>query len=215
MAAAHSSSDGLILPAARNNVPRGVPLVRALLAQIVAALVVTAYLQIPGEPAVRPLLLQAVAAALIGQALRLPYWWLPINAVFVPAALALSGSGVAPGWFLIAFALLLVLFWNTYRTRVPLYLSSERACARLAELIPKGSKVRVLDLGCGFGGVLRALRAVRPQAQIVGFELAPLPSCLAKLRMRKDSQSRVERRDFWDEDLSQYDVVYVRCRCHA
>jgi hypothetical protein len=210
MPAAHSSSnDELILAADERTAPRGVPLVRALLAQIAAGILVAVYLEIPGEQPVNPLLLQAVLAALTGQALRLPYWWLPINAAFVPAALVLRDAGVAPMWFLLAFAVLLIVFWNTYRTRVPLYLSSRHACARLAELIPQGAPVRLLDLGCGFGGVLSMLRSLRPAAYIVGLELAPLPSWLAKLRMRKDGASRVERRDFWDEDFSQYDIVYA------
>jgi hypothetical protein len=208
MRAAHSS-DGLIFTPVARKAPRGVPLPRALLAQVAAALLVAAYMQIPGNQLVNPILFQAIAAALLGHLLRLPYWWLPINAAFVPAALALSGAGVAPVWFLMAFAVLLVLFWNTHRTRVPLYLSSERACARLAELVPQGAPLRILDLGCGFGGVLRTLRALRPHSHVVGLELAPLPSWLAKLRMRKDSASRVERRDFWDEDLSQYELVYA------
>src|SRR5689334_22222830 len=153
--AAAQGSDALMWKPDAARASRGVPLLRAMLAQIAAALLVAGYLQLVDKPSVSPLVIQAIAAAAIGQALRLPYWWLPINAAFVPAAVAVRSLVVSPLWFLAAFGLLLVIFWNTYRTRVPLYLSSRTACARLARLLPSGTGVRVLDLGCGFGGVMR------------------------------------------------------------
>jgi SAM-dependent methyltransferase len=188
---------------------RGVPLVRALIAQVTAALAVALYVRFAPEAPVHPLVVQALVAGAAGQAMRLPLWWLPINAAFVPAAVAARSLAISPAWFLAAFAVLLIVFWNTFRTRVPLYLSSSRACERLAQLIPADANARVLDLGCGFGGVMLALRRLRPGLRIVGLELAPLPTCLARLRLRGDANSTVERRDFWGEDFSGYDVVYA------
>ena len=206
---AMQSSEELIWAPRAAEPARGVPLVRALLAQLAAGLIVAAYMQLVSRPPVHPLLVEGIAAAVMGQALRLPYWWLPINAAFIPAAVSLRGLSISPLWFLAAFAALLIVFWSTYRTRVPLYLSSERACERLAQLIPLDASARFLDLGCGFGGVMLALRRLRPKLQIAGLEVAPLPSWLARMRLRGDACSAVHRKDFWEEDFSGYDVVYA------
>jgi SAM-dependent methyltransferase len=203
------SSEQLVWVPGATRSARGVPLLRALLAQGVGAIAVFAYTQLGTEVPVHPLLVHGLVAGIAGQLMRLPLWWLPINTAFVPAAAALRSLAIAPAWFFAAFALLSILFWNTFRTRVPLYLSSARACERLAQMIPAGADARVLDLGCGFGGVLLALRRLRPQLRVVGLELAPLPSCLAKLRTRGDANSTVQRKDFWKEDFGAYDVVYA------
>jgi SAM-dependent methyltransferase len=76
-------------------------------------------------------------------------------------------------------------------------------------MLPADATARILDLGCGFGGVMLALRRLRPAVRLVGLELAPLPAWLARLRLRRDANSTVRRRDFWDEDFSDYDVVYA------
>src|SRR3954447_6746443 len=204
-----ASNDELTWTPPAPNGGRGVPLVRALIAQIVAGVAAALYTQLDIPAPVHPLLVQSVVAVTAGQALRLPLWWLPINAAFVPAAVAVRTLSISPVWFLAAFAVLLIFFWNTSRTRVPLYLSSARACERLAQLLPVDGHARVLDLGCGFGGVMLALRRLRPQLAIVGLELAPLPSWLAHLRVRGDAKSTVARRDFWQEDFGGYDVVYA------
>jgi energy-coupling factor transporter transmembrane protein EcfT len=191
-------------PAARAR--RLPPIALALAAQGLAALIVLA------SPLQQPwpaLLVQGVIAAVLGHRTGLPRWWLPINLVFAPAALWLHGLALAPEWFLAIFALLALLFWTTFRTRVPLFLSSGEACARLQGLLPVRPGLRVIDLGCGFGDVLRGLAPGRPDASFVGAELAPLPALIAWLRTRKLPNARVERRDFWNTRLGAYDVVYA------
>jgi len=160
-------------------------------------------------PLVAIALIEGVAAAAIGSMLRLPAWWLPINVLFLPAALLVREAQIAPVWHLIGFSLLALLFWSTFRTRVPLYLSSVQACEHLIELIPAGGVARVLDLGCGFGGVMRRGARALPHAQFTGLELAPLPALIAWWRMRGARNAAVVRGDFWKHDLAGYDVVYA------
>ena len=154
-------------------------------------------------------LIEGVASAVIGRILRLPAWWLPINVLFLPAVLLVRNSELAPAWYLAGFCLLALFFWSTFRTRVPLYLSSVQACERLIALIPANGMARVLDLGCGVGGVMRRGARARPKTQFTGLELAPLPALVAWWRMRGVRNAAVVRGDFWKHDLAGYDVVYA------
>jgi SAM-dependent methyltransferase len=134
---------------------------------------------------------------------------LPLNLLFPPAALWLQRLHLDPLWFLGAFVCLLLLYWTTYRTRVPLFSSSAEACSAVADLLPQRSNLRVMDLGCGLGGVVRRVALTRPDAHVVGFELAPLPALVAWLRTRSLRNAQISRRDFWGVHLGAYDVVYA------
>jgi hypothetical protein len=187
------------------------PVVLALVAQLAAGATLLA-LRLSGAlqaPAPAMLIAHGLLAAALGACLRLPAWWLPINLLFIPAAVLLLECELPPAVFLGGFILLALLFWTTFRTRVPLYPSSREAGEKLAELVPQTAGVRVLDLGCGFGGLLQQLRALRPGAALEGVEIAPLPALVAWLRLRGLARCSVRRGDFWRKDLSQYDVVYA------
>ena len=112
--------------------------------------------------AVRPgLLLAALAqgalAALIGARLGLSVWWLPINLLFVPGLLLFRDLDV-PAWApLSGFALLLLLNWNAFGERVPLYLTGSQTERRLrARLAVLPTDFRLIDLGSGLAGTLVA-----------------------------------------------------------
>ncbi len=187
------------------------PVLVALVAQLAAgagllALRLSGALQAPG---LTLLVVQGLLAAALGACLRLPAWWIPLNFLFIPAAVAVHEWDLPPSLFLVGFVLLGLVFWTTFRTRVPLYLSSRDAGAKLAGLVPQAAGVRLLDLGCGFGGVLRQVAGLRPGARLEGVEIAPLPALVAWLRLRRLPQCRVRRADLWRLDLSQYDVVYA------
>jgi hypothetical protein len=183
----------------------------ALVAQLAAGAALLA-LRLSGAlhaPAPAMLIVQGVLAATLGACLRLPAWWIPLNFLFIPAAVAVHELDLPPTLFFMGFVLLALVFWTTFRTRVPLYLSSRDAGEKLAELVPQATGVRLLDLGCGFGGLLRQLGGLRPSARLEGVEIAPLPVLVAWLRLRGTPQCRVRRADLWRLDLSQYDVVYA------
>jgi hypothetical protein len=151
---------------------------------------------------------QGVLAAALGQALRLPRWWLPLNLLLVPAGYWLDGLALPPALFLTIFLALVLLFWTTHSTRVPLFLSSAEACEHLCQLLPSRHGLRFIDLGCGLGDVLARLAPIRRDVHFVGVEVAPLPALIAWLRNRR-ANARVFRRSFWNESLADYDVVYA------
>lgn len=196
--------------------PETAPLRAALLAQLGGAAAVGIFVLLlsrlaSADFAEIPLLLallQGGIAATISYRQGVPPWWVPIHLVFLPLAVLVQRAEIAPGWFLAGFALLFLVFWRTDKSRVPLYLSNRPTAAALAELLP-GRPCRVLDIGCGDGGLLRRLARARPDCRFVGIEYAPLPWLLAKLRCLGLANATVRFGDFWDEPLAAYDLVYA------
>jgi hypothetical protein len=152
---------------------------------------------------------QAGAAATSAHLLGSARWWLAIHLAFAPLLLAASRLGLAPGWYLAAFAALLLVYWSSYRTQVPLYLSNRRTVAAIAGLVPEDQPWRILDLGSGTGSLVRPLAAQRPLARCVGLESAPGPCWIARLLGRKLPNLTLKRADFWQHDWSDYDLVYA------
>ena len=150
-----------------------------------------------------------VLAALVGRMFGLPWWWAPINAVFAPAVIAAQYAGLAAWWYLGAFIALAAVYWTTFRTRVPLYLSSAEACDRLATLLPVDREFKFLDVGCGVGTVLASLAPRFAAGKFIGLEIAPLPFVVSWLRGRWSQRFETRRVDFWEENLAAYDVVYA------
>jgi len=148
-------------------------------------------------------------AALIGAAIGLPRWWLPINALFFPAIYALLSVDVPPAAYLAALALLLVCNVGAWSSRVPLFLSTTQAAAAVTTLLPRGRAFRLLDLGCGTGSFLMNVSQVRPDGRYTGVEIAPLPWLWSRLRAQRRDGVEVVWGDFWQNDLSEYDVVYA------
>jgi hypothetical protein len=184
------------------------PVLVALIAQLGAALVVMPLLD-AGALGLPAWSAHGALAAVLGALLGLPAWWVPINLGFVPGALWLQTAQLDATWFLLAFVGMTAVFWTTYRSRVPLYLSSREACEAIAALLPSDRPFRFVDLGCGFGGVLSALSARFPRGDFIGCEIAPLPAALARLRARVAARFRAARADLWTLDLSHYDVIYA------
>jgi hypothetical protein len=187
------------------------PALLALGAQIVALLAAAATaiaLQAAngsGLPLPVWMILAGVAAALLSRWLALPTWWQLINLAFLPLLWLALQSEIEPAWFLVGFVLLALTSLGAIRSRVPLYLSSPRAAAVLAERLPE--QAHLLDLGCGLGGPLTRLSVLRPDVTLAGVEAAPLNWLIARLRLLRRASIRMG--NLWDTDLSGHDVVYA------
>ena len=192
------------------------PLVIALLAQLLAAALVlgaaAALVAVAGVrfPPLALLAAQGAVAALLGARFGLAKWWIPLHLALPPATAAAMTLSV-PAWvYLALFILLLLVFWNAARERVPLYLSNRLTWSALAKLLPDRPDPAFLDAGSGLGGTLAYLARQRPRGCFTGIESAPLPFAFCWLRQRLlgPANVRVTCGDFWEEDLSRYDVVY-------
>jgi hypothetical protein len=148
-------------------------------------------------------------AALAAGLLRSAPWWLPIHFLFPPLLLLASRWQISPLWYLAGFILLLLFYWSSFRTQVPLYLSNRRTAEALAELIPPEETWRVLDLGSGTGSVVRRLARMRPAAHCVGIESAPAPLWISRLLGRGQSNLELLHGDFFAHPWQGCRLVYA------
>lgn len=196
-------------------VVRQYPAVLALCAQVGATLLIAVMLYLVAQVSTwRPTwlaagLMQGLLAALLAGYLGLSRWWCALNLLFVPALLLASGAPLPSWMFLGGFLLLLLLNWNSFGERVPLYLTGAGSRQQVAAVLKEQPKhFRFVDLGCGPAGMLLSLARQFPQARFVGVETAPLSFAIAWLRalLRPNCQIRYE--NLWRTDLSGFDVVY-------
>lgn len=191
------------------------PPVLALLLQIAAvALAGTAQVIAYRSGSALPLLAFAVLcgsiAALLSWLLQMDRWWLPIQFIFAPALVTTLTLSVSPGFFLAAFLLMLLVYWSTFRTQVPLYLSSNKVWLALESKLPD-TPFTFVDLGSGIGGVLTHLAQTHPHGHYHGIETAPLPFLWSWLRIKFGGYRNcsVHWGSLWHSDLSRYDVVFA------
>ncbi|MBI5430311.1 MAG: class I SAM-dependent methyltransferase [Nitrosomonadales bacterium] len=191
------------------------PSIIALLLQLAAfalAVLTLRLLDLHPAPLVFALLCGSLAAA-FSRIAGLARWWQLMQLLFVPALVLMLALNIPPEIFLAAFLILLVVYWSTFRTQVPLYLSSDKVWHALESRLPPPSPAtpgfRFIDLGSGLGGVLTHLAKARPDGHYSGVESAPLPFLWSWLRTRGYRNCEVRWGSLWDCDLAQYDAVFA------
>ncbi len=158
-------------------------------------------------------LLCGLLAAFFSHLAGLARWWLVIQLGFVPGLLGMLMLNIPPAYYLCAFLCLVLVYWSTFRTQVPLYLSSKQVWHALQGLMPP-AEFSFIDLGSGLGGVLTHLASARPDGHYSGIESAPLPLWLSWLRIKFGGyrNCKVYWGSIWDQslcNLANYDVVYA------
>ncbi|MDZ4202266.1 MAG: class I SAM-dependent methyltransferase [Gallionella sp.] len=189
------------------------PAVIALLLQLAAFFFAVLSVRVAGET-LHPLvfaLICGVFATAFSRLAGLARWWLLIQFSFAPALVLMLTLDIPSGFYLAVFLILLAVYWSTFRTQVPLYLSSNKVWCALEDLLPKKQGFRFADLGSGLGGVLTHLAGVRPDGRYFGVESAPLPLLWSWLRVKLGAhqQCAVRWGSLWDCDLAGYDVVFA------
>ncbi len=192
------------------------PSVAALLLQLCALLTALLFIRLTGiSPA--PLtvaVLSGLFAATLSHIAGLAFWWLLIQLLFAPALVLTLTLDIPPAFYLAAFLVMLLVYWSTFRSQVPLYLSSKKVWHTLEELLPPAEmnqSFTFMDIGSGMGGVLTHLAAKRPDGQYFGVENAPLPYFASRLRIAAGNHTNchVFWRSLWSCDLAPYDVVFA------
>lgn len=184
----------------------------ALTAQIVGLLLVSMLGSSGALPRLEPIglaCLQGICSASIALVLGSPRWWMAIHLGFMPAAVLATEANV-PSWIYgLGFITLMAIYWTSFRTQAPLFLSSRLAVHRVASWLPVDRPLRVLDVGSGTGAFVSRLAALRPGWHVHGIELAPAPFLLSRWLTRRQPNVTMTRSDYWRHDLAEYDVVYA------
>jgi len=150
-----------------------------------------------------------IVALLIASQTHQAWWWRLIHAVFAPLAWLVAELSIDPGWFLLAFFLMLLVYRGAITTQVPLYFSNTATANALAELLRGRSSKRFIDLGAGIGSVLRPLSMAVPDAQLTGIENAPATWLAGYLRTAGLRNCTWLWGDIRRISLADYDVVYA------
>lgn len=122
-------------------------------------------------------------------------------------------------WLGSLLALLLVftlfsIFVSTLRTGIPprpSHLAARSFLIKQAEQLLGSSSGQVLiDLGSGWGHLVVPLARRFPQHQIIGYEVSWVPWLVTQLlkKLLGLNNLQVYRKDFFQEDLSQADLVF-------
>jgi SAM-dependent methyltransferase len=116
--------------------------------------------------------------------------------------------------FGIVMALLLLSLRTIAITRVPVVAAGPATVAAALDLLDLEDGERFCEIGCGFGGVVRAARA-RADVHVLAFELNPAVAALAALRSFRDRKVRIRVQDARTADLCRPDAVYVFLMPHS
>lgn len=152
---------------------------------------------------------QAVVAAVVASALRCERWWIVIHLAFMPLVVAAQQLDISPAWYLTGFLLLVAVYWTSFRTRVPLFLTNGATTDAVARLIRDAAPLRIVDIGCGTGSMLVKLARHQPDCSLTGIECAPLPYALSRLRAIGLPNLHIMSGDFFAQSWRDYDLVYA------
>lgn len=79
----------------------------------------------------------------------------------------------------------------------------------MAEYIPVDVEVKIADLGCGGGGMARAMARHFKKAEIHGYELMTFPALMAKiLGVMTSRRIKIHNGNMLDADLTQFNAMY-------
>ena len=150
-------------------------------------------------------------AALVGWRFGLIRWWVAVQVGFPIAVVGALWLELPSYIWLALFVATLLVYWNSFRGGVPLYLSNKTTWLAIEALLPQRPGIRFIDLGGGIGGTVLYLAACRPDCEFVSIESAPLPFFFSWLRkiISRRSNVQVVYGDFWNHSLKTFDVTYA------
>jgi SAM-dependent methyltransferase len=115
-------------------------------------------------------------------------------------------------WIICFFALYLlikVLTQPFYWYWVPFVPSSDNKVKKLVEILKLKKWQKFLDLWCWDWKILEAVKENYPESHVYWIENSPSPYNLALKRKQNNKLDyTITRKNFFNEDFSQYDVIY-------
>ncbi|MDI1308025.1 MAG: class I SAM-dependent methyltransferase [Methylotenera sp.] len=155
-------------------------------------------------------LMQALAAATLSYLAGMASWWRWIHLCFPLAAWLLYQWHIPNVIYLVGFIISLSLFWTTFRTQVPFFPSRPVVWHQVASIIPQESPVRLIDIGSGLGDMSMYMAKTRPDSQIEGIEIAPLPWMISYIRAKfRRSSAKFILGNYQALDFAKYDVIFA------
>ncbi len=155
-------------------------------------------------------LMQALLAATFSYLAGMASWWRWIHLCFPIAAWVMFQWHIPNAVYLVGFIISLSLFWTTYRTQVPFFPSRPIVWQQVANIIPQDSPVRLIDIGSGLGDMSMYVAKTRPDSQIEGIEIAPLPWVISFIRAKfRRSSAKFILGNYQALDFANYDVIFA------
>lgn len=156
------------------------------------------------------ILIQAFVAACVVLLLGWNWWWAVIQFFFPIALSAVLHHELNFTIPLVLCLVLMLVHFGALRNRVPYFPSDKSIFPVLALLLPSEPKASILDMGSGYGGVLRSLRKSRPDLIFWGIELALLPWVLGRaINWFRGAPIHLLFGNLFKLDLSQFDLAYA------
>ena len=150
------------------------------------------------------------AVALILASLsRQPWWWRVMHALFMPLIWVTYHLSIDPGWFLLAFVLLLLVYRGALTGQVPLYLSNRETVGALDQLLAEEAADNFLDLGAGLGSTVIPLADRWPERHFTGVENAPLTWLTGRILGVGRTNLSWRWGDMWQMPLHRHELVYA------
>lgn len=135
--------------------------------------------------------------------------WIILNGI-IPIGIFLSTTLPLSYTALLLITLFVILLYiPTLYSGVPFYPTSNDAYGEILKLIPNDKELTFIDLGSGFGSLLKYLSSHRPQAKFIGVEISPMAWAISKIRFYRNKNISIFLKDMWDLDLEKYDFVYA------
>ncbi len=152
----------------------------------------------------------AALAAFFSFLLKMDWWWCVIQFFFPIMIVVFSSSKIPSYFYLTAFIIFALVYWSSFRTRVPYFPSKPSLLPAVLDLLHPEASIRFIDVGSGLGGLLIELSNVNRESQFSGIEIAPLPWLVSFVRGKYcKSTVRFLFGNYEKLHFGEYDVVFA------
>ena len=155
------------------------------------------------------LVLQAIFAYFLSITYGMAHWWRYIHLLFPLAIWGALLLQIPTSYFLVGFLLTGALFWSVFLTQVPFYPSKPEVWVAVSRLLPD-KKLRILEIGSGLGNFAIRMAQLRPESQVEGIEIAPLPWLVSVIQAKLFApRVRFCLGNYEKVDFAEYDLIFA------